>query len=102
MNTPTQPPVFLERRSYRQRRMMDALRLLPFLGVLLWLFPLFWPASQDETAQAASIPMSAAVIYVFGVWTLLIAASFALRRILRPTFEQQAADLGEADASEGR
>ncbi|WP_420010590.1 hypothetical protein [Tateyamaria sp.] len=102
MTTPQQPPVFLERRSYRQRRLMDALRLLPIFGVLLWMFPLFWPATQDETAQAAPIPMSAAVIYVFVVWFVLIASSFALRQILRPTFEQQAADLGEADASEAR
>mmetsp|Transcript_23274 Transcript_23274/g.40202 ORF Transcript_23274/g.40202 Transcript_23274/m.40202 type:complete len:103 (+) Transcript_23274:1842-2150(+) len=100
MNTPAQPPVFLERRSYRQRRMMDALRLLPVLGVLLWLFPLFWPASQDEAGGAEPMTMSAAVIYVFVVWMVLIAASFALRRILRPTFEQQATDQGEADPGE--
>lgn len=102
MSTPRQPPVFLERRSYRQRRIMDALRILPFLGVLLWIFPLFWPASSDLAGQAASMSMSSAVIYVFVVWILLIGASFTLRHLLRPTFEQQAADLDGAAPSEDR
>jgi hypothetical protein len=100
MSPPKQPPVFLERRSYRQRRMMDALRILPVFGVLLWTFPLFWPAAPDPSDRAASVTMSSAVIYVFAVWTLLIVASFTLRHLLRPTFEQQAADLDEADPSE--
>ena len=72
------PSVFLERRSYRRRRMMDALRLLPILGVLLWMLPLFWPSSPR--AGAGTIPMSTAVIYVFAVWIVLIAAAFALWR----------------------
>ncbi|MFC6584470.1 hypothetical protein [Sulfitobacter aestuariivivens] len=35
-------PVFLERRRYRARRMMDAVRLLAFLGIALWMVPLMW------------------------------------------------------------
>ena len=39
-------PIFLEKRGYRQRRMMDAVRLLPFLGLMLWMVPLLWPVPE--------------------------------------------------------
>ena len=32
---PRRPSLFLERRTYRRRRLMDAARLLPLLGLLL-------------------------------------------------------------------
>ncbi|MEL6888793.1 MAG: hypothetical protein AAFO86_08790, partial [Pseudomonadota bacterium] len=64
--------VFVEKRSYRRRRMMDAVRLLPVLGMLLLLMlPVFWP-SDPGTAGGDVIPMSTAVIYVFVVWLILI------------------------------
>ena len=74
-------PVFLERRSYRMRRMIDAVRLLPFLGVLLWMLPLGWP--NPETAGAAvdqAVPMSTALKYLFGVWALLVLVCWLLWR----------------------
>lgn len=71
----TQAPIFLDRRSYRERRLMDALRLLPFLAVLLWLLPVFW--------TLGAVSMSTAVTYVFAVWLLVILAAFALSRALK-------------------
>ncbi len=73
-------PLFLERRSYRRRRLMDALRLLPLVGVLLWMLPLFWPSEAATDAALEPVPMSRAVIYVFLVWLGLICAAFALWR----------------------
>lgn len=96
----SKPPIFLERSGYRQRRMMDALRLLPVLGALLWLLPLFWPTEAVVSGAGGIVTMSAAMIYVFGVWGVLIVISFALRRVLRPTLEQQAAQLDDAGAGE--
>jgi hypothetical protein len=78
MSDPAQRPVFLERRSYRRRRMMDALRLLPVLGLLLWLLPLFWPSSAYAPGAPEPVAMSTAVIYVFAVWIGLIAAAYSL------------------------
>ncbi|MBM2292217.1 hypothetical protein JQX09_09855 [Sulfitobacter pseudonitzschiae] len=72
-------PVFLERRSYRRRRLKDAQRLLPVLGMLLWMVPVLWP-TRNETGH---ITMSAAIYYVFGVWCLLIGLSFGLWRGLK-------------------
>ncbi|MGR3503576.1 hypothetical protein [Pseudaestuariivita sp.] len=73
------PPVYLERRSYRARRLVDACKLVPALGVLLWLIPLLWP--QDGTA---SVPTSQAMIYIFGVWLALIVIGATLAKWLRP------------------
>jgi hypothetical protein len=85
-------PLFLERGSYRKRRMMDALKLLAFLGIILWMIPTLWPG--DATPDAEPMPMSNALFYVFGVWLFLIglAAVFVLRQ------GQSAKRADEADA----
>ncbi|MEO9682593.1 MAG: hypothetical protein ABJR46_14025 [Tateyamaria sp.] len=76
-------PVFLERRSYRRRRMMDALRVLPVVGVLLWMVPLFWPTASDGPDAPAAMAMSDAIVYVFVIWLILIGAGLALWWLLR-------------------
>tara|TARA_R110002049_G_scaffold10127_3_gene50308 strand:- start:13823 stop:14113 length:291 start_codon:yes stop_codon:yes gene_type:complete len=82
-----QSPIFLERRSYRLRRMMDAVRLLPLLGLLLWMVPLLWPVPPDGAAALTSdrVTTGVALRYLFGVWAALIIATWALwRRTLDP------------------
>lgn len=74
-------PLFVERGSYRQRRMMDAVRLLVFFGTGLWMLPLLWPTQTVVASEA--IPMSRALLYVFGVWWVLIASTYLLTRQLR-------------------
>lgn len=78
------PPVFLERQTYRRRRLMDAARLMPILGAVLFALPLLWPEPESPAViagRAEPVPMSAALTYVFGVWAALIALSlvFGLR-----------------------
>lgn len=72
---PGTPPLFLERHSYRRRRLMDAAKLLPIVGAALFLIPLFWP-----NAGEGAVTMSRAITFVFVVWAGLIVASalFAL------------------------
>ncbi len=80
---PARPPraaqaVFLERQSYRRRRLVDMARLLPLLGVLLLLVPLLWPEADWAVvgdAQVAPVPMSRAITYIFAVWAVLIAGA---------------------------
>lgn len=74
-------PLFLQRRSYRFRRMMDALRFLPFVGLALWMVPLLWPNAQD----AGAMPLSTALLYIFGIWFLLVLAAWVLWRRTRET-----------------
>ena len=73
------PPttVYLERRTYRRRRMMDAARLLPIVGVLLFMVPLLW--TPDPAQPAAT---SRGVIYIFAIWAALILISAVLSRFL--------------------
>lgn len=63
-------PLFLARDSYRQRRLGDAARLLPVLGVVLLLLPGFITVTVD------------ALIYIFSVWALLIVAIGLMSRPL--------------------
>jgi hypothetical protein len=76
------PPVFVARATYRQRRLRDALRLVPVLGAVLWLVPLLWTRARDAGAVS---PMSnaTALIYVFGVWFVLIGLAWGLSRFVR-------------------
>ncbi len=74
-------PLFLERSSYRKRRLMDALKLLVFLGIVLWMIPTLWPDGTQPSV--ASIQTSTALFYIFGVWVLLIALAALFQKFQR-------------------
>lgn len=77
-------PLFLARRSYRRRRVMDAARLLPVVGGFLVALPILWRPAETpggETAQG--------VVYLFTVWALLILAAAVLARRLSPALEDE-------------
>lgn len=59
-------PLFLARESYQRRRLGDAARLVPFLGLALLLMPVLW----SDTAKA--------MVYIFVVWAFLIVLIAAL------------------------
>ncbi len=70
-------PLFLARQTYRRRRMMDAARLLPLVGVFLFLLPILWqPRSTPEpdTAYGAA--------FLFGAWAVLIIAARVLAQMI--------------------
>ncbi|MDA7425590.1 hypothetical protein [Thalassococcus lentus] len=65
--------VFLQKQTYRRRRLADSARVLPVLGLLLWMVPLLWGASGK--GQSAS----SALIYIFAVWGgLVVCAAFII------------------------
>lgn len=78
MSPPPKPPVFLHRASYRQRRLRDAAKLLPFVAMVLWAMPLAWNLTADEDGVG-----SEGVIYIFGVWFGLILLSAFLASLMR-------------------
>lgn len=78
------PSVFLERKSYRQRRIRDAARLMPFLGAMLWGVPVLWAEPGPY-----GISTSRAMLYIFGVWVLLAIVSFGLSRWLEPDTDSE-------------
>lgn len=76
---PRQPPLFLARRSYRRRRLGDGARLLPVLGVILWLMPMLWGGPGDATT-----PTARAMLWIFGVWAgLILLTAVVSRRLSR-------------------
>lgn len=71
------PPPFLEREVYRQRRLADAARLLPVLGLLLFFLPILWaPQSTPEPDTVSG------GTFIFVVWGMLILAAWGLSRWL--------------------
>lgn len=69
-------PLFLARASYRRRRLRDAARLLPILGIFLLLLPILWMPDGRIKLNAADI------IYFFVVWLGLIVAAALFSRKL--------------------
>ncbi|MEX0281321.1 MAG: hypothetical protein AB3N13_09060 [Arenibacterium sp.] len=78
------PPLFLERSSYRRRRLRDAARLLPVLGVFLFFLPLLWSEQASDASNAAPA-MSSAISYVFGAWIVLILLAVLFGLIVKRT-----------------
>ena len=70
---PPMQPLFLARDSYRRRRMADAARVLPIVGMVLVFLPLAWSGS-GRTATTT--------IYLFAVWAVLILLAAVLARTL--------------------
>ncbi|CUH67016.1 hypothetical protein TG4357_02781 [Thalassovita gelatinovora] len=68
-----QSPLFLERRSYRVHRAMDAAKLMPFLGAVLWAVPVLWSGSGEN-----QVPTSRAILYIFLIWAALAAVTLFL------------------------
>lgn len=88
-------PVFLPPAGYRRRRVRDAARLLPVLGVVLLVVPLLWTRSD----QPGGVGNAAALIYVFAVWAGLIAAANLLSRLLRRDTEDDTDEDGRGPSA---
>jgi hypothetical protein len=88
-------PLYLARESYRRRRLTDAARLLPVLGILLIGLPVLWdPGASDAQVTAW------AKLYLFSGWLVLIVAAFLLSRALSrpPDASKDAVPPGEGPA----
>ena len=65
-------PVFLERRSYRQRRLRDGARFLPVVAAFLFMVPLLFGLDGSATTT------SRAMLYIFGTWATLAGVAWVL------------------------
>ncbi len=69
-------PLFVERQSYRRRRVMDGARILPVVGFVLTLLPALW-------TQSGRMGTAGEAIYLFALWLGLIVVAALLSRHLR-------------------
>lgn len=61
------PNLFLERRAYRKRRMVDAARLLPIFGAVLLCLPMLW-----SLIDGSSVATTYVIRFLFLSWLGLI------------------------------
>ncbi len=71
-------PEFLERNTYRLRRLMDAARFLPVIGLILLLLPL-----MRHSGDGIAPPVAQEAVYLFLVWIGLVLAAFLMSLGLR-------------------
>ena len=57
-------PLFLERASFRRRRLGDAARVLPVLALVAILLPVWW--------LPAGVSLAFGAVWLFGTWAVLI------------------------------
>ncbi|MGY6635085.1 MAG: hypothetical protein ACXIU8_15285 [Alkalilacustris sp.] len=96
------PPLYLARASYRRRRAMDAARLLPFIGIFLFVLPRLWgDAGADPGAADPGAAAAREGVYLFVVWGGLVVAAAALSRILRTRAEEDGAEGRTEGRTEG-
>ncbi len=62
--------------AYQRRRLTDAARFLPALGLFLFILPVLAAAGDDEVMTASGL------VFVFSIWGMLIVASALLSRWL--------------------
>lgn len=73
----TRAPLFLRPSLYRLRRRRDAARLLPVLGLFLFLLPILW--TPAKSVQRDTAPDG---VFLFLAWGLLIVLAFVISRSL--------------------
>jgi len=77
---PLRRPEFLEQSTYRRRRLIDGVKLLPILGICLFLLPAL-------IIGGGSVSTATRLVYFFVCWAVLIVICAALVRALSKTHE---------------
>ena len=85
-------PLFLKRRIYRRRRLRDAARMLPVLGLFLLMLPVLWAQGEAERQSTAWDGL-----FLFVVWLLLVLVAAAMAPGLA---EETGADDAEAEVAQ--
>lgn len=80
--TPPRGTVFLERDSYRRRRIMDGARILPVAGFVLILLPVLWSFNTGANIAAEAV-------YLFVLWSALIVVAAVLSGPLRSGLKRE-------------
>lgn len=81
MNRPP-APLFLERETYRRRRLADAARILPIAGLIAVLLPALWTRAPGAAGDAPALNTAQEAVYLFVLWGVLVVFAALLTRAL--------------------
>lgn len=85
-------PIFLARQTYRRRRLIDAMRFVPMVGLVLFMVPLLGGGVAARGTAAGGT-------FVFAVWLGLIVVAAVLVRLLARAPDGVASDPLEPEAT---
>ncbi|EPX80155.1 hypothetical protein [Litoreibacter arenae] len=95
---PNSRTLFLERRVYQRRRLIDAARLLPIAGLFLFVMPALLLGTPGEDNATGTTALR--LIYFFFIWVCLIAISATIARGLAGA--ERVDDSGKPDDADAR
>ncbi|MCZ7675073.1 MAG: hypothetical protein M5U35_03055 [Roseovarius sp.] len=85
--SPKRKALFVQRRTYRRRRLADGARLLPLVGAVLFMIPLLWQGAEPSGGETPALRdgerTARVMTYLFLVWLGLAVLSGVLSRYLR-------------------
>lgn len=70
----------VNKKARRSRKKRDLALMLPVIGIILLLTPIL----KSFTIGNEASPLTSTMLFIFGVWAVLIVAAFILSRILVP------------------
>ena len=82
MGADTNDKLTRDANAARTQRLTDAALVLPFVGIVLILIPVIWPAA-DAVDPAPGTSTSTALIYLFLVWLGLIGFAAILANLIK-------------------
>ncbi len=91
-----QDGIFLERKIYRRRRLIDGAKLLPLLAGLMFLLPALIAGAQSEGGASTATRL----VYFFFVWLAMIMAAATVARTLDRSENELAKDGATSATSE--
>lgn len=84
--------LFVQRRTYRRRRLADGARILPVLGTVLFMIPLLWQGGETPGGDTGAARTALVMTYMFLVWLGLAMLSGVLSRYLAPEADEDGDD----------
>jgi Na+-driven multidrug efflux pump len=75
----------VDKKTRRSRKVREIALMLPAIGVVLLLTPILKAFTTDDETSS----LTDSLLFIFGVWAILIVAAFFLSRVLLPKVREK-------------